>query len=70
MPTADDFRNLIDTLWNGSSAMITDLASYENVGTIRYREDSLKSYCEMSMKIGPAEYAWVVIKENILLNNE
>ena len=43
-----------------------DTASFDKVGTLRYRADANNSYVEMCMQTGAATYAWVVIKSNTL----
>jgi hypothetical protein len=48
-------------------AQISDVdntASENNVGMLRYREESSNSYVDMCMKTGSSTYTWVNIKTN------
>ena len=38
---------------------VSDVANIDNVGTLRYREDSNNSYVDIVMKIGATSYQWV-----------
>jgi hypothetical protein len=51
--------SLVQTLSSGSD----NKSGKVEAGTIRYRSEANKSYCEMYMQTGAAKFEWVVIKE-------